>query len=137
MVRMQDDLFPILYGSALGKLDPADSPTRWGQAAVCVVIASDGYPRSYEVGVPIEGLAELEGDPDVFVFHAGTRRHPAGRRIRHHRRTRSRRVTARGRDVAEAAARAYAAADRIRFRGMQLRRDIAATRLAIPDARST
>jgi phosphoribosylamine--glycine ligase len=126
MVRMQDDLFPILYGSALGKLDPADSPTRWGQAAVCVVIASGGYPRSYEVGVPIEGLAELEGDPDVVVFHAGTRRDPVGPFVTTGGRVLG--VTARGRDVAEAAARAYAAADRIRFRGMQLRRDIAATR---------
>jgi len=125
MVRMQDDLFPILYGSALGKLDPADSPTRWGQAAVCVVIASGGYPRSYEVGVPIEGLAELEGDPDVVVFHAGTRRHPEGPFVTTGGRVLG--VTARGRDVAEAAARAYAAADRIRFRGMQRRRDIAAT----------
>jgi phosphoribosylamine--glycine ligase len=125
MVRMQDDLFPILYGSALGKLDPADSPTHWGQAAVCVVIASGGYPRSYEVGVSIEGLAELETDPDVVVFHAGTKRHPAGPFVTTGGRVLG--VTARGRDVAEAAARAYAAADRIRFRGMQLRRDIAAT----------
>jgi phosphoribosylamine--glycine ligase len=128
MVRMEDDLFPILYGAARGKLDPADSPTHWGQAAVCVVLASGGYPRDYEKGVPIEGLAEVEGDPDVVVFHAGTKRGAdggyatAGGRVLG--------VTARGRDVAEAAARAYAAADRIRFRGMQLRRDIAAAGLA-------
>jgi len=128
LVRMEDDLFPILYGSARGKLDPADFPKRWGQAAVCVVLASGGYPRDYETGVPIEGLADVEGDPDVWVFHAGTRRcggggfATAGGRVLG--------VTARGRDVAEAAARAYAAADRIRFRGMQLRRDIAAAGLA-------
>jgi phosphoribosylamine--glycine ligase len=128
LVRMEDDLFPILYGSARGKLDPADLPRRWGQAAVCVVLASGGYPRDYAVGIPIEGLAELEGDPDVFVFHAGTKRRAeggfetAGGRVLG--------VTARGRDVAEAVERAYAAADRIRFRGMQLRRDIAATGLA-------
>jgi len=127
MVRMEDDLFPILYGAARGKLDPADSPTRWGQAAVCVVLASGGYPRGYETGIPIEGLAEVEGDADVVVFHAGTKRGAdggfatAGGRVLG--------VTARGRDVAEAAARAYAAADRIRFRGMQLRRDIAAAGL--------
>ena len=70
----------------------------------------------------------MEGDPDVVVFHAGTKRGAdggfatAGGRVLG--------VTARGRDVAEAAARAYAAADRIRFRGMQLRRDIAAAGLA-------
>jgi phosphoribosylamine--glycine ligase len=128
MVRMEDDLFPILYGAARGKLDPADFPKRWGQAAVCVVLASGGYPRDYEKGVPIEGLAEAEGDPDVVVFHAGTKRGAdggfatAGGRVLG--------VTARGRDVAEAAARAYAVADRIHFRGMQLRRDIAAAGLA-------
>jgi len=128
MVRMEDDLFPILLGSARGKLDPADFPRRWGPAAVCVVLASGGYPRDYETGVPIEGLAEAEGDPDVFVFHSGTRRRAdggyatAGGRVLG--------VTARGHDVAEAVARAYAAADRIRFRGMHLRRDIAAAALA-------
>ncbi len=128
MLRMEDDLFPILYGAARGKLDPADFPRRWGQAAVCVVLASGGYPRAYETGIPIEGLGEVEGDPDVVVFHAGTRRSAdggfatAGGRVLG--------VTARGRSVAEAAARAYAAADRIHFRGMQLRRDIAAAGLA-------
>jgi len=127
LVRMEDDLFPILYGSARGKLDPADFPKRWGQAAVCVVLASGGYPRDYETGVPIEGLAEVEGDPDVFVFHAGTKRCADGGFVTAGGRVLS--VTARGRDVAEAVARAYAAADRIRFRGMQLRRDIAATEL--------
>jgi len=128
MVRMEDDLFPILYGAARGKLDPMDFPRRWGQAAVCVVLASGGYPRAYEKGIPIEGLASLEGDPDVFAFHAGTRRRAdggfetAGGRVLG--------VTARGRDVAEAAERAYAAAGRIRFRGMQLRGDIAAAERA-------
>ena len=128
LMRMEDDLFPILYGSARGKLDPADFPKRWGQAAVCVVLASGGYPRAYETGVPIEGLAEVEGDPDVIVFHAGTRRGADGGFVTAGGRVLG--VTARGRDVAEAAARAYAAADRIRFRGMQLRRDIAATAIA-------
>jgi len=127
LVRMEDDLFPILYGSARGKLDPADFPKRWGQAAVCVVLASGGYPRDYETDIPIEGLAEVEADPDVFVFHAGTKRGADGGFATAGGRVLS--VTARGRDIAEAVARAYAAADRIRFRGMQLRRDIAAAGL--------
>jgi phosphoribosylamine--glycine ligase len=128
MMRMQDDLFPILYGSARGKLDPADTPTRWSGAAVCVVLASGGYPRACETGFGIDGLRELEGDPDLTVFHAGTRRsadggfETAGGRVLG--------VTARGDDVAQAAARAYAAVDRIRFRGMQLRRDIASLALS-------
>jgi len=128
MVRMEDDLFPILYGSARGKLDPVDFPKRWGQAAICVVLASGGYPRGYETGIPIEGLAEVEDDPNVFVFHAGTKRCADGGFVTAGGRVLG--VTARGRDVAEAVARAYAAADRIRFRGMQLRRDIAATGMA-------
>jgi phosphoribosylamine--glycine ligase len=106
-------------------LDPVDFPKRWGQAAICVVLASGGYPRGYETGIPIEGLAEVEGDPDVFVFHAGTKRCADGGFVTAGGRVLG--VTARGRDVAEAVARAYAAADRIRFRGMQLRRDIAVT----------
>jgi phosphoribosylamine--glycine ligase len=109
-------------------LDPADFPERWGQASVCVVLASGGYPRDYETDIPIEGLAEVEADPDIFVFHAGTKRSADGGFATAGGRVLS--VTARGRDVAEARARAYAAADRIRFRGMQLRRDIAATGLA-------
>jgi phosphoribosylamine--glycine ligase len=127
MVGMQDDLFPLLYGAARGKLDPADAPKHWSGAAVCVVLASAGYPRSSETGVVIEGLAALEGDPNVVVFHAGTRCRSdggfetAGGRVLG--------VTARGKDVAEAVSRAYAAADQIHFRGMQLRRDIAARAL--------
>ena len=74
MMRMEDDLFPILYSSARGKLDPADTPKRWSGAAVCVVLASRGYPRDYETGIAIDGLRELEGDPDLAVFHAGTKR---------------------------------------------------------------
>jgi phosphoribosylamine--glycine ligase len=128
MMRMEDDLFPILYGSARGKLDPADAPENWVGAAVCVVLASHGYPRQCETGIAIDGLRELEGDPDVTVFHAGTKRRAdggfetAGGRVLG--------VTARGGDVAQAAERAYAAVDRIRFRGMQLRRDIAALALS-------
>jgi phosphoribosylamine--glycine ligase len=128
MMRMEDDLFPLLYGSARGKLDPADAPERWSGAAVCVVLASPGYPRQCETGIAIEGLQELEDDPDLTVFHAGTKRRAdggfetAGGRVLG--------VTARGDDVAQAAERAYAAVDRIRFRGMQLRRDIAALALS-------
>jgi phosphoribosylamine--glycine ligase len=128
MVRLEDDLFPLLYGAARGKLDPADAPRHWAPAAVCVVLASAGYPRASETGLPIEGLAELEREPDVFVFHAGTRRAASGGYVTAGGRVLG--ITARGRDVAEAAARAYAAADRIRFRGMQLRRDIAAAAIA-------
>jgi phosphoribosylamine--glycine ligase len=122
VMRMEDDLFPLLYGSACGKLELDRAPKRWTGASVCVVIASGGYPRDYPTGIEISGLDEAAEDPNVVVFHAGTRSEgghfiTAGGRVLS--------VTARGDDVAQAASRAYQAADRIRFEGAQLRRDIA------------
>ena len=122
MVRMEGDLVPLLEGAARGNLDDAIR-LDWGEAAVCVVLASRGYPRVHETGFAITGLDEVADDPHVVVFHAGTRRtadgafETAGGRVLG--------VTARGPDVATARARAYAAADRIHFEGRQLRRDIA------------
>ncbi len=131
MLRLDGDLVPLLEGAARGALDPALAPS-WRDAAVCVVLASGGYPRAYETGFPITGIAEAESDSDVVVFHAGTRRSgpaegsatdfvTAGGRVLA--------VTARGVDVAEAQRRAYAACDRIHFDGMQRRCDIAARAL--------
>ncbi len=121
MVRMQADLVPLLDGAARGSLDEG-KPMAWGDAAVCVVLASGGYPRAYETGRAIEGLEAAEKDANVVVFHAGTKRSgtgyvSAGGRVLG--------VTARGDDVAEARERAYAAVDQIAFEGMHQRRDIA------------
>lgn len=122
MVRMEGDLVPLLDGSARGNLDDG-SDLGWGDAAVCVVLASGGYPRAYETGRAIHGLEDVADDPDVVVFHAGTRRSAAGGFETAGGRVLG--VTARGPDVKTARARAYAAADRIRFEGRHLRRDIA------------
>lgn len=123
LMRMEGDLLPILDAAARGALDPATA-LGWGEAAVCVVLASGGYPRSYETGKPIEGLGALEDDPELVVFHAGTGGAPegdgfvtAGGRVLG--------ITARGRSVAEARERAYAAVAGIDFEGMHFRRDIA------------
>jgi phosphoribosylamine--glycine ligase len=78
----------------------------------------------YETGKTILGLEEAEADPGVVVFHAGTRREGSGRFVTAGGRVLG--VTAAGETVAEARARAYAAAGKIRFDGMHLRRDIAA-----------
>jgi len=126
VLRMEGDLLPLLEGAARGSLDPALAP-EWRDAAVCIVLASGGYPRAYETGQPIRGIEEAERDPEVVVFHAGTRRAgsgfvTAGGRVLG--------VTARGASIAEAQRRAYAACDRIHFSGMQLRRDIAARALS-------
>jgi phosphoribosylamine--glycine ligase len=125
---MDGDLVPLLEGAARGSLRRA-TPPGFRDAAVCVVLASGGYPRDYEKGKPIEGLEALAGDPDVVVFHAGTLRRDGGSEAFLTFETAGGRVlgvTARGATVCEARDRAYAAADRVRFDAMQLRRDIAA-----------
>ncbi len=126
MVRMQGDLVPLLRGAASGSLDESTA-LGWGDAAVCVVLASEGYPRSYPKGRPIHGLDTVAGDDDLVVFHAGTRRgsdggfETAGGRVLG--------VTARGETVREARERAYAAVERIGFEGVQYRTDIASRAL--------
>ncbi len=123
VLRMEGDLVPLLEGAAHQRLGSAP-PLGWGDAAVCVVLASGGYPRAFESGRAIEGLEAAERDPQVVVFHAGTRRDAAGRFVSAGGRVLG--VSARGATLAEARERAYSAADQIRFEGMQLRRDIAA-----------
>ena len=126
LVRMQADLLPILDASARGTLDEATA-IGWGEAAVCVVLASGGYPRSYATGREISGLDELADADDadkVVVFHAGTRRDDSGTGYQ----TAGGRVlgiTASGQTVAEARERAYRVVERISFDEMHFRRDIA------------
>ena len=127
MVRMNDDLVPLLKDAAEGRLD-AEAEMDWGQAAVCVVMASEGYPRDYPKGRAITGLEEAESDDHVVVFHAGTRLgddaagyETSGGRVLG--------VTARGETVKAALDRAYAAVNHIQFGGSQFRTDIAARAL--------
>src|SRR6267142_1436729 len=94
----------------------------WGPvSAVCVVIASAGYPGNYVKGKPIEGLAETAAIPNLKVFHAGTARQGElfmtnGGRVLG--------VTAWARNLKEARATAYSAVEKIRFEGAHFRRDI-------------
>jgi phosphoribosylamine--glycine ligase len=127
MVQMASDLVPLLDGAARGTLDRAAPPVFDG-AAVCVVLASGGYPRSFEKGRAIEGLGAV-ADDDVIVFHAGTVRGPQGGFVTSGGRVLG--VTARGEGVAEARERAYAVAGRIHFQDMHYRRDIAGRALAL------
>lgn len=126
LVRMRGDLVPLLDGAARGRLDRSVEPA-WGDAAVCVVLASAGYPRSYEKGKPIHGLDLAERDERVVVFHSGTRAGAGGGFETNGGRVLG--VTARGATVKEARDRAYAAADAIHFDGVMLRRDIASRAL--------
>ncbi len=120
-----DGALGLLMSAARGELDPTARVARDG-AAVSVVLASGGYPGSYETGVPISGHEAVAAD-DVLVFHAGTARgsdgvlSTAGGRVLA--------VTALGPTIEAARDRAYDAADRIAFAGKHARRDIAAKAL--------
>lgn len=119
--RLASDLLPLLLACAAGRLDEVD--VAWAaDACVTVVLCSEGYPGSYPKGREITGVEEASRETGVVVFHAGTRREgerlvTAGGRVLD--------VTALGPDLATARDRAYAAASRIRFEGVQYRRDIA------------
>ena len=126
MMRLRSDLVPLLDGAARGRLEGVAPPV-WEDSAVCIVLASGGYPREFRKGLPIEGLDEAAADTDVEIFHAGTKLGPDGHFLTAGGRVLG--VTARGVAIEEAVQRAYAAADRIRFDGVHLRRDIAARAL--------
>jgi phosphoribosylamine--glycine ligase len=122
MPAFDGDLLPLLAAVARGEPLPASGPWRnAGRAAVCVAVASGGYPGSYTTGHEISGIAEAEALPGVQVFHAGTARRDgrlvtAGGRVLG--------VTAVGADLAAAIAAAYDGVKRIHFEGMHYRTDI-------------
>ncbi len=120
MLRLMSDLVPALLASADGQLRNFD--LRWfADAALTVVMAAKGYPGDYAKGSVIEGLEEAAAVEGVEIFHAGTRRDGArilanGGRVLN--------VSALGKTVREAQARAYEAVDRIRWPEGFCRRDI-------------
>jgi phosphoribosylamine--glycine ligase len=120
VMRLKSDLVPALIATRDGILRQVD--LRWyEEAALCVVMAAKGYPDSPERGSEIRGLAAASNDPEIKVFHAGTRR-DGDRLVADGGRVLG--VTARGRDLAEARERAYRAVDRIDWPGGFCRRDI-------------
>ena len=117
--RLQSDLLDVLWAVANNRLSEVE--LRWSEeACVGVVLASGGYPGTYETGFAIDGLAEL--DPDVLVFQAGTRRRDDGALVTAGGRVLT--VAATGVTLAEAREKAYRNVERIRFQGRQYRRDI-------------
>ena len=121
--RLKSDLLPLLEATVDGQL--AGIEPEWDErAAVCVILASQGYPEKPILGRVIEGLESGRGADDVIVFHAGTRREADGRDVTSGGRVLG--VTALGATVAAARDRAYEAAAEIHFEGMQFRRDLAA-----------
>jgi phosphoribosylamine---glycine ligase len=123
------DAAELFLAVANGELDPSHPPESSTDSAVCVVLASQGYPEHPRTGDTIEGLdgvgQSLATTEGVMVFHAGTGRHHAGGPF-HTAGGRVLGVTARAPTLAEARTRAYAAVAPIEWEGMQLRNDIAA-----------
>ena len=125
LVRLESDLVEALEASIDGRVSEGDF--RWSaDASVCVVMASGGYPGSFEMGKKISGLEDAERIAGVKVFHAGTTKHDdayftAGGRVLG--------ITARAASLGTAVERAYEAAAKIGFGGAYYRKDIAARAL--------
>lgn len=124
--RLEGDWLPLLAGCATGAL-PAGAPRWRHEAAVCVVMASGGYPGPYEKGKRVSGVDEVERMEGVHVFHAGTETDREGRLVTAGGRVLG--VTALGDDLAAARIRAYDAVARIGWDGEQHRSDIGADAL--------
>jgi phosphoribosylamine--glycine ligase len=126
MARMRTDIVPILKGVAEGHI--ADTKIEWSKdAAVCVVLATKGYPDAVETGQAVSGLESLKGQTDVVAFHAATalregKTVTVGGRVLG--------VTALGMNLEAAIQRAYEAVSAISFEGMQYRKDIGQKALA-------
>src|ERR1700686_1877816 len=125
LMRLESDLVEAMEASIDGRT--SDGDFKWSDdAAVCVVMASGGYPGSYEAGKRISGLEDAANLGGVKVFHAGTSKrdgiyYTAGGRVLG--------VTARARDLDTAVERAYQACGKISFEGAHYRKDIAARAL--------
>ena len=126
LVRLKSDIVPVLLGCARGEM--RQTSLEWhDKAAVCVVMASGGYPGPFEKGFVINGLDEASQIEDLIVFHAGTAEKEgaivnSGGRVLG--------VTGRGKTVAEAIAKAYQGVEKISWQGAQYRRDIGRKALA-------
>jgi phosphoribosylamine---glycine ligase len=121
LMRLESDLVEALEASIEGRV--SDGDFRWSRdASVCVVMASGGYPGTFEVGKNIVGLGQAAAIEGVKVFHAGTSKrdgefYTAGGRVLG--------VSARGADLETAVSRAYKACEKIGFDGAHYRKDIA------------
>jgi phosphoribosylamine--glycine ligase len=125
MNTTRGDLYEALDAAARGGLDPTSLEPS-GEHALAVILGAEGYPENPRKGDVIRGVEAASGLEGVRVYHAGTALShgelvTAGGRVLA--------VTARGSSLVEAHARAYAAVERIEFRGMQYRRDIGARAL--------
>ena len=119
--RMKNDIIDVMEACVDGKLDTIDLQFE-DNAAVCVVLASDGYPVAYEKGFPITGLEKFEGKEDYYCFHAGTKFDENGVIVTNGGRVLG--ITATGGDLKEARAKAYEATEWVNFDNKYMRHDI-------------
>ncbi len=118
--RLKTDLVDVMMAAVEGRLDKMKIDVS-AEACVAVVIASGGYPGKYQTGLPISGLDDV--DKDVVVFHAGTKPGPKGEVLTNGGRVLA--VSALGKTLEQARAKAYANVSRIKFAGCHFRTDIA------------
>ena len=119
--RMKNDLADLFEACIDGTLDQIELEFE-DNAAVCVVLASDGYPEHYEKGYPISGLERFKDSDGYFVFHAGTKLNAQGQVVTNGGRVLG--VTATGGNLKEARANAYKAAEWVKFENKYMRNDI-------------
>ncbi len=123
MVRLESDLVEILQAAAQGRLDAVRDNVRWGaDPSMCVVMATKGYPGSYEKNTVINGLQDTANVQDLTVFHAGTVRNEDGDVVSIGGRVLG--ITATGKDLREAKGKCYRAVDLIDWPEGFCRRDI-------------
>ena len=119
--RMKNDVIDVMEACIDGTLDQIDLQFE-ENAAVCVVLASDGYPVSYEKGFEIKGLENFENKDGYYCFHAGSKLNEEGKIVTNGGRVLG--VTAKGATLKEARANAYAATEWIDFANKYMRHDI-------------
>ncbi|MBO5031132.1 MAG: phosphoribosylamine--glycine ligase [Lachnospiraceae bacterium] len=119
--RMKNDIIEVMEACIDGRLDEIDLQFE-ENAAVCVVLASDGYPVKYDKGLEIRGLENFDGREGYYCFHAGTKLDDNGRFVTNGGRVLG--VTAKGANLKEARANAYAATEWIDFDNKYMRHDI-------------
>ena len=118
--RMKNDIIEVMEACVEGTLDQVDLQFE-DNAAVCVVLASDGYPLKYEKGFAISGLEKFKEHEGYYCFHAGTKSTPEGI-VTNGGRVLG--ITAKGSSLAQARENAYAATQWITFENKYMRRDI-------------
>ena len=121
LCRMKNDIMDVVDACIDGTLDQVDLEFE-DNAAVCVVLASDGYPVSYQKGFEIQGLENFEGKEDYYCFHAGSKFDGQGRVVTSGGRVLG--VTAKGATLKEARAKAYEATEWVSFDNKYMRHDI-------------